>query len=107
MDEGMAPPDMLCKHWLRLSASVHVALCAAGYLAGGYPQRPGAANCPFYMYSGECKFKSKCMFHHPEQVVHPMRFVLTGALHTACRQHAVGAVAQTGSQWTAWAAAMI
>ncbi|KAI5579142.1 hypothetical protein BDE02_08G071800 [Populus trichocarpa] len=30
-----------------------------------YPQRPGQAECDFYMKTGECKFGETCKFHHP------------------------------------------
>ncbi|EEF33724.1 conserved hypothetical protein [Ricinus communis] len=30
-----------------------------------YPQRPGHAECDYYMKTGECKFGERCRFHHP------------------------------------------
>ncbi|XP_010557387.1 PREDICTED: zinc finger CCCH domain-containing protein 37-like [Tarenaya hassleriana] len=32
---------------------------------GVYPQRPGQAECDYYMKTGECKFGERCKFHHP------------------------------------------
>lgn len=31
-----------------------------------YPERPGQAECSFFMKTGTCKFKSACKFHHPK-----------------------------------------
>ncbi|XP_021891180.1 zinc finger CCCH domain-containing protein 37 [Carica papaya] len=30
-----------------------------------YPQRPGQAECDYYMKTGECKFGERCKFDHP------------------------------------------
>ncbi|XP_065046752.1 zinc finger CCCH domain-containing protein 43-like isoform X2 [Musa acuminata AAA Group] len=30
-----------------------------------YPERPGQPECPYFMKTGDCKFKSACKFHHP------------------------------------------
>ncbi|CAM8883966.1 unnamed protein product [Rhodiola kirilowii] len=30
-----------------------------------YPQRPGQAECDYYMKTGVCKFGERCRFHHP------------------------------------------
>ncbi|GBG77606.1 hypothetical protein CBR_g24052 [Chara braunii] len=32
-----------------------------------YPERPGEAECAFYMRNGECKFGITCKFHHPKE----------------------------------------
>uniref|UniRef100_A0ACD5VW27 Uncharacterized protein n=1 Tax=Avena sativa TaxID=4498 RepID=A0ACD5VW27_AVESA len=29
-----------------------------------YPERPGRPECPFYMRFGDCKFASRCKYHH-------------------------------------------
>lgn len=31
-----------------------------------YPERPGQAECQYYMKTGECRFGSHCKFHHPK-----------------------------------------
>ncbi|KAI3454954.1 hypothetical protein Pfo_011617 [Paulownia fortunei] len=31
-----------------------------------YPERPGEPECSFFLKTGDCKFKSKCKFHHPK-----------------------------------------
>ncbi|URE18412.1 zinc finger CCCH domain-containing protein [Musa troglodytarum] len=30
-----------------------------------YPERPGQPECPYFMKTGDCKFRSACKFHHP------------------------------------------
>lgn len=30
-----------------------------------YPQRPGQAECQYYMKTGDCKYGSLCRYHHP------------------------------------------
>ncbi|KAI0492618.1 hypothetical protein KFK09_026894 [Dendrobium nobile] len=30
-----------------------------------YPQKPGEAECDYYMRTGHCKFGERCKFHHP------------------------------------------
>ncbi|XP_022847262.1 zinc finger CCCH domain-containing protein 32-like isoform X1 [Olea europaea var. sylvestris] len=32
---------------------------------GEYPERPGAADCPYYMRTGTCGYGSKCRYNHP------------------------------------------
>nr|XP_043628125.1 zinc finger CCCH domain-containing protein 32-like [Erigeron canadensis] len=32
-----------------------------------YPQRPGEAECQFYIKTGDCKFGSSCRYHHPPE----------------------------------------
>ncbi|KAF5179683.1 Zinc finger ccch domain-containing protein [Thalictrum thalictroides] len=31
-----------------------------------YPERPGQKECPYYMQTGDCKYKSTCRYHHPK-----------------------------------------
>ncbi|GAB2278936.1 hypothetical protein Dimus_013606 [Dionaea muscipula] len=31
-----------------------------------YPERPGELNCDFYMRTGDCKYRSACLYHHPK-----------------------------------------
>lgn len=37
----------------------------------GLPQLRGAACCPFYMGTGQCKFRNACKYHHPSHALHP------------------------------------
>ncbi|XP_057817520.1 zinc finger CCCH domain-containing protein 8 isoform X1 [Cryptomeria japonica] len=37
--------------------------------SGPPPERPGEAECPYYMKTGICKFGAKCKFHHPKDRV--------------------------------------
>ncbi|KAH9330352.1 hypothetical protein KI387_002460, partial [Taxus chinensis] len=39
---------------------------AAPIVTGLPPERPGEAECPFYMKHGICKFGANCKFHHPK-----------------------------------------
>ncbi|CAA2956855.1 zinc finger CCCH domain-containing 32-like isoform X1 [Olea europaea subsp. europaea] len=32
---------------------------------GEYPERPGAADCPYYMRTGTCGYGAKCRYNHP------------------------------------------
>jgi hypothetical protein len=34
-------------------------------------QLRGVANCPFYMGTGACKFRERCLYHHPPAAMHP------------------------------------
>lgn len=36
-----------------------------GMIPSIYPQRPGQAECDYYMKKGECKYGERCRFHHP------------------------------------------
>lgn len=38
----------------------------AGLNSKGYPLRPGATSCAFYLKTGTCKFGATCQFNHPE-----------------------------------------
>uniref|UniRef100_A0ACD5VNW0 Uncharacterized protein n=1 Tax=Avena sativa TaxID=4498 RepID=A0ACD5VNW0_AVESA len=38
-----------------------------------YPERPGRPECPFYMRFGDCKFASRCKYHHSIDK-HPTRY---------------------------------
>ncbi|KAJ6690056.1 hypothetical protein OIU85_006347 [Salix viminalis] len=40
-------------------------LSTLGMGSAVYPQRPGQAECDFYMKTGECKFGETCKYHHP------------------------------------------
>ncbi|XP_059639626.1 zinc finger CCCH domain-containing protein 67-like isoform X2 [Cornus florida] len=31
-----------------------------------FPERPGQAECEYFMKTGDCKFKSACRYHHPK-----------------------------------------
>lgn len=31
-----------------------------------FPERPGEPECPYFMKTGSCKYKSACKFHHPK-----------------------------------------
>lgn len=31
----------------------------------GFPERPGKAECAYFMKTGDCKFGSTCIYHHP------------------------------------------
>lgn len=33
--------------------------------AGSYPERPGEADCSYYMRTGTCRFGMTCKFNHP------------------------------------------
>ncbi|KAJ3670898.1 hypothetical protein LUZ60_008324 [Juncus effusus] len=35
------------------------------HVPSAYPQRPGEAECDFYMKTGQCRFVERCRFHHP------------------------------------------
>lgn len=43
-------------------------------------QLRGVANCPFYMGTGACKFRERCLYHHPPAAMHPA-CVLNGRHH--------------------------
>jgi hypothetical protein len=34
-------------------------------VVGSYPQRPGEADCSFFLKTGECSFGPTCRFNHP------------------------------------------
>ncbi|XP_050375432.1 zinc finger CCCH domain-containing protein 34 [Argentina anserina] len=36
-----------------------------------HPERPGQAECQYYLRTGDCKFGSSCRYHHPAEVVAP------------------------------------
>lgn len=40
----------------------------AGMNSKGYPIRPGATACSFFLKTGTCKFEATCQFTHPEGV---------------------------------------
>mmetsp|Transcript_17062 Transcript_17062/g.34555 ORF Transcript_17062/g.34555 Transcript_17062/m.34555 type:complete len:246 (-) Transcript_17062:400-1137(-) len=41
---------------------------AAAYNSKGYPIRPDASDCAFYLKTQECKYGNQCRFNHPEGV---------------------------------------
>nr|CAB3477625.1 unnamed protein product [Digitaria exilis] len=36
---------------------------------GSYPERPGKPDCPYFVKSNKCIFKSKCKFNHPKETL--------------------------------------
>lgn len=32
-----------------------------------FPERPGEAECQYYLKTGDCKFGSSCRYHHPRE----------------------------------------
>ncbi|XP_022740950.1 zinc finger CCCH domain-containing protein 43-like isoform X2 [Durio zibethinus] len=45
-----------------------------------FPERPGEPECPYFMKTGYCKFKTACKFHHPKiRSSKPTAFILSSA----------------------------
>ena len=51
----------------RMDTSVRNLGGAAMTTADGYPVRPGAPDCSFYMKTGQCKYMQTCKFNHPRK----------------------------------------
>ncbi|KAK1267896.1 Zinc finger CCCH domain-containing protein 37 [Acorus gramineus] len=47
------------------SVDPHWTQTTMGLAPAIYPQRPGQAECDYYMKTGQCKFGERCKFHHP------------------------------------------
>eukprot|EP00397_Hematodinium_sp_SG-2012_P023052 GEMP01023925.1.p1 GENE.GEMP01023925.1~~GEMP01023925.1.p1 ORF type:complete len:395 (+),score=63.54 GEMP01023925.1:54-1238(+) len=45
----------------------NVQVRAMGVNSMGYPRRPGAQPCAYFMKSGQCKFAQSCKFDHPDK----------------------------------------
>ena len=51
--------DETCKY-------IHPEAYRVTFNSRGFPLRTSAPPCNFYLRTGDCKFKRKCTFHHPE-----------------------------------------
>lgn len=63
------PPNMVPKQQPMLGAAGRLAMGttpATGMNSKGFPMRPGATPCSFYMKTETCKFGATCQFDHPE-----------------------------------------
>ncbi|KAK1279057.1 Zinc finger CCCH domain-containing protein 32 [Acorus gramineus] len=47
--------------------SISAGPSSSGQKAHKFPERPGQAECQFYMRTGDCKYGSTCKYHHPPE----------------------------------------